>query len=221
MSKCKSHKLPTAMDRQICGESCNSGGETVKFAAGPVTGEEKSEDNGSLVALSPTRFQEPRSARASGRGRRVTSGRLRGSRRVFLTCAFRRQTAHRGGFWASPRCSCAPRCLLAPMARRAMAGRERGDGNSWCDSVSSCGVQRDGRRGAGESASNGNRGRRVGLALVIGSCTMSHLDNIATRQRNSRFRDAVFAVFVALGAIVSIGTMSTVANAASTHVASR
>jgi hypothetical protein len=50
---------------------------------------------------------------------------------------------------------------------------------------------------------------------------MSHLDNIATRQRNSRFRDAVFAVFVALGAIVSIGTMSTVANAASTHVASR
>ena len=50
---------------------------------------------------------------------------------------------------------------------------------------------------------------------------MSHLDNIATRQRNSRLRDAVFAVFVALGAIVSIGTMSTVAHAASTHLVGR
>ncbi len=50
---------------------------------------------------------------------------------------------------------------------------------------------------------------------------MNHLDNIAIRQRKSRVRDAVFAAFVALGAIVSISTMSTVANAASTHVASR
>jgi hypothetical protein len=50
---------------------------------------------------------------------------------------------------------------------------------------------------------------------------MNHLDNIAVRQRQSRIRDAIFAAFVALGAIVSLGTMSTVANAASTHVASR
>ena len=50
---------------------------------------------------------------------------------------------------------------------------------------------------------------------------MNHLDNIAIRQRKSRVRDAIFAAFVALGAIVSIGAMSTVANAASTHVASR
>ena len=50
---------------------------------------------------------------------------------------------------------------------------------------------------------------------------MTHLDSIATRQRNSRIRDAIFAAFVALGVIVSIGTVSTVANAASTHVASR
>lgn len=50
---------------------------------------------------------------------------------------------------------------------------------------------------------------------------MNHLDNIAVRQRKSRVRDAIFAAFVALGAIVSISTMSTVANAASTHVASR
>ena len=50
---------------------------------------------------------------------------------------------------------------------------------------------------------------------------MNHLDNIAVRQRKSRLRDAIFAAFVALGAVVSISTMSTVASAASTHMASR
>jgi hypothetical protein len=50
---------------------------------------------------------------------------------------------------------------------------------------------------------------------------MNHLDNIAIRQRKSRVRDAIFAAFVALGAVVSVGTMSTVAQAASTHSASR
>jgi hypothetical protein len=50
---------------------------------------------------------------------------------------------------------------------------------------------------------------------------MSHLTNIAIRQRNTRIRDAVFAAFVALAAIVSITTLSTVAHAASTHVVSR
>lgn len=50
---------------------------------------------------------------------------------------------------------------------------------------------------------------------------MTHLDNIAIRQRKSRVRDAIFAVFVALGAIVSISTLSTVADAASTHMTSR
>jgi hypothetical protein len=50
---------------------------------------------------------------------------------------------------------------------------------------------------------------------------MNHLDNIASRQRKSRVRDAIFAAFVALGAVVSISTVSTVAHAASTHVASR
>lgn len=50
---------------------------------------------------------------------------------------------------------------------------------------------------------------------------MNHLDNIAVRQRQSRVRDAIFTAFVALGAIVSLGTMSTVANAASTHLVSR
>jgi hypothetical protein len=50
---------------------------------------------------------------------------------------------------------------------------------------------------------------------------MNHLDNIAIRQRNSRVRDAIFAAFVALGAVISLGTMSTAAQAASTHLASR
>jgi hypothetical protein len=50
---------------------------------------------------------------------------------------------------------------------------------------------------------------------------MSHLTNIATRQANTRIKDAVFAAFVALGAIVSITTISTVAHAASTHVVGR
>jgi hypothetical protein len=37
---------------------------------------------------------------------------------------------------------------------------------------------------------------------------MSHLENIATRQRKSLVRDAVFATFVALAAIVSITTVT-------------
>jgi len=37
---------------------------------------------------------------------------------------------------------------------------------------------------------------------------MSRLDNIATRQRQSLVRDALFATFVALAAIVSISTVS-------------
>ena len=48
---------------------------------------------------------------------------------------------------------------------------------------------------------------------------MSHLENIATRQRSSLVRDAVFATFVALAAIVSITTVTQVAkaNAAVAH----
>jgi len=50
---------------------------------------------------------------------------------------------------------------------------------------------------------------------------MNRLDNIAIRQRNTRFRDAIFAAFLALGAVVSVSTMSTVAQAASTHLVGR
>jgi hypothetical protein len=48
---------------------------------------------------------------------------------------------------------------------------------------------------------------------------MNHLTNIANRQRHSRVRDAIFAAFVALATIVSVTAVSTVAQAASTHVA--
>ena len=37
---------------------------------------------------------------------------------------------------------------------------------------------------------------------------MSHLENIATRQRKSLARDALFATFVALAAIVSATTVA-------------
>lgn len=37
---------------------------------------------------------------------------------------------------------------------------------------------------------------------------MSHLDNIAARQRKSLVRDALFITFVALAAIVSISTVT-------------
>jgi hypothetical protein len=44
----------------------------------------------------------------------------------------------------------------------------------------------------------------------------TRLENIATRQSNSRFRDAFFAACVALAAAVSITTVSTASHAAST-----
>jgi hypothetical protein len=37
---------------------------------------------------------------------------------------------------------------------------------------------------------------------------MSHLENIATRQRKSLVRDALFATFIALATIVSITTVT-------------
>jgi hypothetical protein len=45
---------------------------------------------------------------------------------------------------------------------------------------------------------------------------MSHLENIATRQKHSLVRDALFAAFVALAAIVSVSTVSQCASASST-----
>ena len=49
--------------------------------------------------------------------------------------------------------------------------------------------------------------------VMIGCITMSHLDNIATRQRNSLVRDALFATLVALATVVSISTVTKAASA--------
>jgi len=59
------------------------------------------------------------------------------------------------------------------------------------------------------------------VPLLYRDSSMSHLDSITVRQRSSRIRDAIFAAFVALGIVLSVSTVSTVANAASTHIASR
>jgi hypothetical protein len=44
---------------------------------------------------------------------------------------------------------------------------------------------------------------------------MSHLENIATRQRKSIVRDAFFAALVAIAAILSISTVSQAVQASS------
>lgn len=44
---------------------------------------------------------------------------------------------------------------------------------------------------------------------------MTRLDNIATRQRRSRVRDAVFAALVVLAGIVSISSVTTAVHGAS------
>lgn len=44
---------------------------------------------------------------------------------------------------------------------------------------------------------------------------MTHLENIETRQRKSLIRDAIFATFVALAAIVSVTTVSQAVTASS------
>jgi len=44
---------------------------------------------------------------------------------------------------------------------------------------------------------------------------MSHLENIATRQRSGLLRDAIFATIVAIAAIVSISTVTQAVEASS------
>jgi hypothetical protein len=50
---------------------------------------------------------------------------------------------------------------------------------------------------------------------------MTRLDNIATRQRQGRVRDLVFAALVVLAGAVSISSVSYAAHAAHTDVAHR
>jgi hypothetical protein len=65
----------------------------------------------------------------------------------------------------------------------------------------------------------------VAPSVYYGPGMMNRLDTIATRQRKSRVRDAIFAVSIAIAAVVSITTVSTACQAATTrhavHVAAR
>ena len=49
----------------------------------------------------------------------------------------------------------------------------------------------------------------------------NRLESIATRQRGTRARDAIFAVLVLLAGVVSIGSVSAAAHGANVHVVSR
>ncbi|MBA2539218.1 MAG: hypothetical protein H0V17_06255 [Deltaproteobacteria bacterium] len=49
---------------------------------------------------------------------------------------------------------------------------------------------------------------------AAGEMTMTRLETIATAQKKTRVRDAIFACFVALAAAISITTVTTAASAA-------
>lgn len=49
----------------------------------------------------------------------------------------------------------------------------------------------------------------------------NRLDTIATRQRSTRVRDALFASLVALATAISVASIGAAASAASTQIASR
>jgi len=50
---------------------------------------------------------------------------------------------------------------------------------------------------------------------------MTHLDNIETRQRKSRFRDVAFALLVVVAGAVSLSTATLAARAAHAELANR
>ena len=49
----------------------------------------------------------------------------------------------------------------------------------------------------------------------------NRLATIASAQKKTRVRDAIFAAFVVLGAAIAVTSVSAVASSASTHVAQR
>jgi hypothetical protein len=51
--------------------------------------------------------------------------------------------------------------------------------------------------------------------------TMTRLATIAAAQKQTRLRDAVFACFVVLATVIAVTSVSTAAEAASTHVVQR
>ena len=53
------------------------------------------------------------------------------------------------------------------------------------------------------------------LAAETGSLNMSHLESIATRQRQGRLRDVLFVAIVAIAAVVSTSTVSQAVHASS------
>jgi hypothetical protein len=59
-----------------------------------------------------------------------------------------------------------------------------------------------------------NLARKLNKELPM--MTTTRLETIATRQKQTRVRDAIFACFVALAATVAVTTVSTAANAANT-----
>jgi hypothetical protein len=50
---------------------------------------------------------------------------------------------------------------------------------------------------------------------------MTRLDTIASAQKKTRVRDAIFACFVTLAAVIAVTTVSTAASAANVTVAQR
>ena len=50
---------------------------------------------------------------------------------------------------------------------------------------------------------------------------MTRLAGIAAAQKQTRIRDAVFACFVALAAVIAVTSVSTAADGASTHLVQR
>jgi hypothetical protein len=50
---------------------------------------------------------------------------------------------------------------------------------------------------------------------------MNRLATIATAQKKTFVRDAIFACFVALGAVLAVTSVATAASTASTHIAQR
>jgi hypothetical protein len=50
---------------------------------------------------------------------------------------------------------------------------------------------------------------------------MTRLETIATAQKKTRIRDAIFACFVALAAVIAVTSVSTAANGASTQIVQR
>jgi hypothetical protein len=53
------------------------------------------------------------------------------------------------------------------------------------------------------------------------SLMSNRLATIATRQRSTRLRDAMFAAFIALAAAIAVTSVGTAVDAASTHLVQR